>query len=75
MVVELVDGGGWNNGSTTKPVEDITSGVSGCSFVPPPGVGIMSSGTLWWCEDVEVDGELFTLIVNCNLTLDLADEI
>ena len=55
--VELVEGGGGNKGSTTSPVEDITcSGVSGCSFVPPPGVGIISRGTVWWCrEDVAED--------------------
>ena len=28
-------------------------GVSGCSFVPPPGVGMMRRGTVW-CEE---DGE------------------
>ena len=54
-------------GFTTNPVEDMTSGVSGCSFVPPPGVGMMSSGTVWCCFDDVAEDALFTLKVNHNL--------
>ena len=70
--VESVEGGGGggNKGSTTNPVEDMASGVSGCSFVPPPGVGMMSRGTVWWCredvaeDDVDDDACTGTLVVH-----------